>query len=265
MRFMNRSVVLFVAVVTTGCFHHQTAPKVSLNPLTATPQMIDSLWKEGINYFERHKWDKAAAAFDRLELEVTPGDRRALLARMYLGELYVRDGSYLQGVREYRRLVDEYPTDSLAPEALMHAADAYNALWRRPDLDATYGLTAQSVYSELLTRFPNSPAAGKAKTQIQDLDNRFATKAYLSASFYLKYKAYESAILGFTGLVVDHPRATIVPTALAELITAYRKLGYAEDIRDKCKYMQRDWSETPQYKKACLTAQPATAEKPAGS
>ncbi len=265
MRSVNSSALLLAAVALSGCFHHQSAPKVSLNPLTATPRMVDSLWKAGLAFYARHKWDKAAAAFDRVELEISPGDNRALLARLYLGELYVREGSNLQGVREYRRLVDEFPTDSLAPEALLRAADAYNALWRGPELDATYGLTAQSVYGEVLTRYPNSPAATKAKAQLQDLDNRFAIKAYRAGSFYLKYKAYESAILYFTGLVVDHPRAPIVPTALADLITAYRKLGYAEDIRDKCKYMQRDWSETPQYKKSCPPSPPAVAEKPAGT
>jgi outer membrane protein assembly factor BamD len=266
-RFVNRFMLLLAAAALTGCFHHQSPPKVSLNPLTATPKMIDSLWREGLNYYARHKWDKAAAAFDRVELEISPGDQRALLARMYLGELYVREGSNLQGVREYRRVVDEFPTDSLAPEALLRAADAYDALWRGPDLDDQYGQTAQSVYTEVLTRYPNSPAAAQAKVHLQNLDNRFATKTYRAASFYLKYKAYEAAILYFKSLVADHAHAPIVPTALADLITAYRKLGYAEDIRDICKYMQRDWSETLQYKRSCPTPPPppAAAEKPAGN
>src|ERR1019366_10366520 len=105
MRFVNRPTLLLAALMLTGCFHHQSAPKVSLNPLSATPQMVDSLWREALNYYARHKWDKAAGACDRVELEIVPGDRRALLARMYLGELYVREGSNLQGVREYRRPV----------------------------------------------------------------------------------------------------------------------------------------------------------------
>ena len=245
-----------------GC-HHEAKPKVSLNPLSATPQMIDSLWKAGLDWYARHKWDKAAAAFDRVELEILPGDRRALQARMYLGELYVREGSNLQGVREYRRLVDEFPSDSLAPEALLRAGDAYNALWRGVELDPTYGLTAQAVYTEVVTRFPGTPAATKATAQLQSLDNRFADKAYRAGTFYLKYKEYDAAIILFTALVVEHPRSPIVPLALGDMIAAYRKLGYAEDIRDKCSYMQLHWSDTPQYKKSCAITPSATAEKPA--
>jgi outer membrane protein assembly factor BamD len=264
MRFVNRSVLLLAAAALAGC-HHKVAPKTTPNPLTASPQMIDSLWREGMNYYNRHKWDKAAAAFDRVELELLPGDPRALMARMYLGELYVREGSNLQGVREYRRIVDEFSTDSLAPEALLRAADAYNGLWRGPELDDQYGLTAQSVYTELLTRYPTSPAAAKAKEKIQDLDNRFAVKEFRGGVFYLKYKAYEAAIIYFSGLVVDHPKAPIVPMALADLIIAYRKLGYAEDIRDKCTYMKDHWPDTPQYKQSCLLVPPGPAGKPAGT
>ena len=255
--------VLLLAASLTGCLHHR-APRVSLTPLVATPKMIDSLWSEATGLYARHKWSQSAAVFDRVELELPPGDHRAILGRLYLGELYVRDGSYLQGVREYRRLVDEYPTDSLAPEALLRAANAYRALWRSPDLDDTYGLTAQSVYSEVLTRYPVSPAATAAKAKLAELDNWFAIKAYKAATFYIKWKAYDSAIIYYKALLVDYPHAAIAPVALSDLIAAYRKLGYAEDVRDMCGLMQRDWATSPQFPKACPTAATA-AEKPAGS
>jgi len=263
MRLLKSSLLLGAVVGLAGC-HHQP-PKVSFNPLSATPKMIDSMWNQALDLYARHKWEAAAATFDRVELELPRDDRRTLIGRVYLGELYVKAGSYLQGVREYRRLVDENPTDSLAPEALLRAGNAYRALWRSPDLDPTYGLTAQSVYSELLTRYPASPAAKQANAEIANLSEWFAQKAYKDASFYVKYKAYESAIMYLKALVVDYPRAPIVPTALADLIQVYRKLGYAEDIKDKCAYMRRDWSATPQFAKACPELLPAPGGKPAGS
>lgn len=263
-RLMIAIAVLGVAL--GACAHRIRPPRLSLNPLTATPQMLDSLWAAAMDQYQHHKWDKAASTFDRLELELNPGDHRILLARLYLGELYVRSGSNLQGVREYRRLVDEFPSDSLAPEALLRAGDAYLKLWRAPDLDNTYGLTAQSVYSELLTRYPDSPAAHQAAAKMQELDNRLAIKDYKAGLYYVKYKAYESAIIYLKGILVDHSHATVVPDALLALVKSYRKLGYAEDIKDVCTvpFMVRDWSATPQYRQACAGVAPATAEKPAG-
>ncbi len=263
MRLVKCSVFLAAAVLFAGC--HHAAPRVSTTPLVATPKMIDSLWNGALDWYAKRKWEKAAVMFDRVELELPPGDHRAMLGRQYLGDLYVREGSYLQGVREYRRLVDEFPSDSLAPEALLRAADAYRALWRAPDLDPTYGLTAQSVYSEVLTRYPAAPAATRAKAHLAELDNWFATKAYKTANFYLKYKAYESAIFYYKALLLDYPRATMAPIALSELIAAYRKLGYAEDIRDMCALMRRDWSTTPQFPKACPETQVPAVVKPAGT
>ena len=57
--------VLFFPLLLSACLHHKVTPKVSLNPLTATPKTIDSLWNVGLDYYTRHKWDKAATAFDR--------------------------------------------------------------------------------------------------------------------------------------------------------------------------------------------------------
>ncbi len=245
---------LGVLTALAGCAHHHAPPAISLTALNASPKTIDSLWTSALDLYRRHKWEKAAETFDRVELELPPGDRRALEGRLYLGDLYVRSGSNLQGVREYQRLVDDYPTDSLAPEALLRSGDAYAALWRNPELDPTYGITAKSVYSEVLSRYPGTPAATRANLAIAALDDKFATKEYREAKFYLKYKANESAILYLKDLVLTYPQATVVPDALADLVDAYRKLNYQDDIRDTCTYMRTNWATTPQYRKSCPAA-----------
>jgi outer membrane assembly lipoprotein YfiO len=264
MRIMSRSWWFVAVIALQACSHRLTPPRVSLNPLNASPKMLDSLWTAAMDHYQHHKWDKAAAAFDRLELELPPGDRRTLLSRLYLGELYVRSGSNLQGVREYRRLVDEFPTDSLAPEALLRAGEAYAKLWRAPDLDPTYGITAQSVFTEVQTRYPASPAAAQARERLKQLDNKFAAKDYKIGTYYLKYRAYESAILMLKGLIVDHSHAAVVPSALADLVKVYRKLGYVEDIKVVCTFVGLDWSTTPQYQQSCVDSPPTAAEKSSG-
>lgn len=248
------------ALALTGCLHHHLAPPTpSTTALVASPKTIDSLWTVATDLYQRHKWGKAAPVFERVQLELLPSDRRSLLARLYLGDLYVRSGSNLQGVREYQRLVDDYPTDSLAPEALYRAAQAYAGLWRNPDLDPTYGITAKSVFTEVETRYPGTPAAARADTAITDLDNKFATKSFREATYYIKYKAYESAILYLNDLVLSYPHATVVPVALEDLVALYRRLGYDEDLRLRCQYMARNWGSTPEYHRACV-ANPVPAD-----
>src|SRR5262249_3539795 len=131
--------------------------------------------------------------------------------------------------------------DSLAPDALLRTGDAYAHLWRRPELDPTYGQTAIAVYQELQSRYPNSLAARRAGGRIEDLDNRFALKAYLNGLHYFKYKARDSAILLFKDLIITYPRTRVIPLAFDKLIATYQELGYVEDIRSTCAYLAKTY------------------------
>ena len=158
-------------------------------------------------------------------------DPRIGRLNFYKGEIELALGNELDAVRQFRRLSDEAPDDSLAPDALLRAADAYAALWKRPELDPTYGQTALGVYQEVQSRYPNATAAKRAEAKVRELSDQFARKEYSSALFYFKFKAYDSAILILRALVLQYPRATVVPEALEKLVLAYKALGYEEDIK----------------------------------
>ena len=117
--------------------------------------------------------------------------------------------------------------------------DVYAELWRRPELDPSYGQTALATYQELLNRYSGSPAAARAQTRIEDLQERFAYKEYRAALYYFKLQAYDSAILYLKDVVATSPRAAVAPDALLKLVEAYRRLGYQEDVRETCGYLRR--------------------------
>jgi outer membrane protein assembly factor BamD len=148
-------------------------------------------------------------------------------------------GSHLEAAREFRKTSDETPNDPLAPEALLRVADVYAELWRRPELDPSYGQTALATYQELLNRYPGTTAAARAQQRINDLQERFAYKEYRAALYYFKLKAYDSAILYLKDVVATYPRAAVAPDALIKLVQAYRRLGYKEDVQETCGYLRR--------------------------
>ena len=86
----------------------------------------------------------------------------------------------------------------------------------------------------------------------------FATKQYKAALYYLRFKAYDSAILYLKDLVATYPRASIAPEALIKLIGAYQHLGYKEDVQETCGYLRRFHSKAPGVDEAC-PAQPGTS------
>jgi outer membrane protein assembly factor BamD len=194
----------------------------------------------------RHgKWGDGMKLLERAILEFAPGDPRIARAHYYLGETLYAQGRHLEAAREFRKASDETPNDPIASEALLRLGDVYADLWRRPELDPTYGQTALSTYQELLNRYPQSTAAKRAQVRITELNERFASKAYKAAVFYFRLKAYDSAILYLKDLVATYPKAAVVPEALVKLVQAYRALGYREDVQETCGYIRRFHPRAP--------------------
>jgi outer membrane protein assembly factor BamD len=220
------------------------APNVSATPVThvaeaASKGAVDSLWAEAMHAVRTGKWADAAKQLDRTLLEFEPGDPRIPQAHFFLGEANFAMGSQLTAAREFRKVSDETPNDPLAAEALLRAGDAYADLWRRPELDPSYGQTALATYQELLNRYPGGTPAKRAEARINDLQERFATKEFKAAQYYMRLKAYDSAILYLKDLVATYPRASVAPAALVKLVEAYRTLGYKEDVQETCGYIKR--------------------------
>jgi outer membrane protein assembly factor BamD len=218
---------------------------------TASAGAVDSLWNRSMREVRHGKWSDAAKDLQRVLLEFPPGDGRIARAHFFLGEAQLSLGSNLDAAREFRKVSDDLPNDPLAPEALLRAGDAYADLWRRPELDPSYGQTALATYQELLNRYPGGAPAKRAQDRIDDLQERFAYKEYKSALYYMRLKAYDSAILYLKDLVATYPRSEVAPDALLRLVQAYRTLGYKEDVEETCGYIRRFHSDAPGAGKAC--------------
>ena len=156
-----------------------TTPAGGSDALNTT--QLDSLWSQANAAYQAGKWRKAIEEVERFNLEAPRDDARRVEAHYLLGEAHLAGHQRLEAAREFRRVSDETPTHKLAPEALLHVGDAYAELWRRPELDPTYGQTALSTYQELVNRYPDSDAATQAKARIDDLNDKFALKEYKAA------------------------------------------------------------------------------------
>ncbi len=253
-----RWTVLGVLLVLGACKSGGGASGSSLAPApvdsAAAKTRTDSLWQEGLKDFRKGFYTKASEKFQRVLLEFQPGDPRIPEARFFLGESYFGSHSQLQAVREFRKVSDDFPNNPLAPDALYRAGDAYADLWRKPQLDPTYGRSAVATYTELLNRYPDSPAAAKAREQIQDLSDKFAYKEWETARYYLRQKAYNSAILYMKGLVASYPNTPSAGQALVQLVTTYRALGYLEDASEMCGALRQYHPDTRNLDQLCPAA-----------
>lgn len=233
------------ALLLSGClFGGKPKPPPPVETVETTQRRADSLWAAGRGHFRAGKWGKAAQALDRALLIMNYDDPRRPMGHFMMAEVLMAQGNQLQAVREFRRVADEGGADSLGADALLRAGDAYADLWRRPELDPTYGETALLTYREVQQRYDGSLAAQRATTRIVRLQEQFAQKEYRTAMFYFRLKAYESAILSFRNVIATYPRTSVIPDALVRLVDSYRILGYQEDLRETCQYIARFFPET---------------------
>jgi len=241
-----------IALAVVACGGNTAGPGVvPASAETLTAAQLDSLWAGVSDAYQRRKWDDAIARIERFLLEAPATDPRRVEAHMMMGESHFGKKNRLDAAREFRKVSDETPTHPLAPGALLRVGDAYSELWRRPELDPTYGQSALSTYQELVSRYPDSDAAKQALTRIADINDKLAAKAFKSARYYLRLRAYDSAIIYLRDLLASYPRSQVAPTALVALIGAYRSLGYLEDVRETCDYLRRFHPQASGAERAC--------------
>jgi outer membrane protein assembly factor BamD len=221
----------------------------------------EELFQASLAEFHDGDCDGADIGFRRLAFELPARDPKRAEVRYYLAECSFKRKEYLESSRDYRRVADENARDSLAPHALLRSGDAYSRLWRRPELDATYGLSALTTYQELLRRYPNSPAATEGRERILELNEWFAKKAFKSGIYYYRLKAFDSAIIYFKSVVADFPATSYASQSLVKLVEAYDRIGYEEDREDMCMQIRRFYPETLQEAEPCLADTAATVSR----
>lgn len=253
---MIRRSLWVVLLGLSACGGAGKAPVASPTPVSrlsesASAGELDTLWRRAQHAVRHGKWGDAVKHLDRALLEFPPGDPRAVQAQFWEAEAQFALGSHLQAARAFRKVSDDTPNDPLAPDALLRTGDVYSDLWRKPELDPSYGQTALATYQELLNRYPGTPAAKRAQTRIDDLQERFAYKEYKAALYYIRLKAFDSAILYLKDVVATYPRSAVAPDALIRLVQAYRTLGYKEDVQETCGYIRRFHPKAPGVARAC--------------
>jgi outer membrane assembly lipoprotein YfiO len=213
-----------------------------------TPQ---ALMEASEDLFRLGKWTDAGAGFEQVTFQLPTRDSVALRARFMLAETEFARGNYLEAARRFRRVVDESPTNPIAPNALLRAADAQAALWKRPELDPTYGEAALATYRELVVRYPGTRASVRAAPKMKRLAAMQAAKVFTNGEFYFKIGAYDSAILYYKDVVAQYGDTDPAVRALFRLVTIYQRLSYQEERGEMCSHLRTYYADAEGLSEAC--------------
>jgi len=250
---------LVVAAIVAGLGAVVEACKPVFN--AATYSDVDSLFKAAMREYNAKHYDNAAKAFDRLTTELPARDPRMPIAFWYLAKAQEKNGDRLLAAKSYSRIYEQFPEDTLADDGLYYSGLAYEAMWRKPELDAEYGQSALTQFQTLQVLYPNSPLAPKGAQQIARLDEWFATKDYLTGTHYLKRKAYDSATIYFKDVIRLHPAAARTRDAYLRLHEAYTAINYKDDARDLCDNMRKTYPSDREVLRECGAGAAPVASK----
>jgi len=238
-----KSVLLALMLVAPLACKPPFDPKIYTDP--------NKLYQVAMAEYKAGRYDNAARAFEKLTLDLPARDPRLPLSYYYLAQSQTKNGEYLLAAGTYNRLIDAFPQDTLVDDAFFLSGRAYQHEWRKPQLDATYGKSAQTAYESLLASSPDSPYAARAKNELAKLDEWFAEKDYDTGYLYLKRKAFDSAIIYFKDVIRLHPNAQKTRDAYLRLLEAYRAIKYTEDARDLCDAMRKAYPNDREVREQC--------------
>jgi outer membrane assembly lipoprotein YfiO len=222
----------------------------------------ESLYAAGLKQFQARKWDNAIMVFDKLTLELSARDSLLPRAYFYLATAHDRKGEHLLAAQGFTRLSETFPDDTLAAGALFQAGKSYQKMWRKPQLDPTYGQTAIATLRTLPELYPATPYVDSANAAIGLLNEWFATKDYDTGMHYLRRKAYDSAIIYFKDVTKNYPTTDRSRQAFLRLVDAYRAIRYRDDVKDVCTTLHKTYPQDREVQRLCGPAPPPTVARP---
>ena len=254
---MTRSASVVSAAILAAALAVGTACRPGFQP-RGFPSSA-ALFSASLAEYNAKRYDNAVTGFERLTLDLSARDTLLPLAHWYLAQAHEMKKEHLLAASSYARLAESFPDDSLAPAALLLAGRSYSELWRRPDLDPTYGDLAQIQFRQLATLYPDSPLKKQADSASLDIDERKAERDYGTGMHYVRRKAYESSLIYFKDVVKNYPLTKTARDALMEMVVVYRRpeLKYLPEAAETCLTLRTGYPGDPAI--GALCPQPGAA------
>lgn len=223
------------------------------------------LYNVGLKEFDKDNWANAIEAFEKLTFDLPARDTLLPFAHWYLGLARRENDERLMAAQSFIKIVDQFPEDSLADEALYYSGLSYREMWRRPSLDPQYGILAQGQFRLLQGLFPDSPYNELTAAKLVEIEEWMARKDFDTGMHYVKRRAYDSGIIYLRDVVSNHPNTDYARRAMLELVKVYRLpvINYRDDAEEVCVALRAGFPTDADVLGVCklpTTAAPATPD-----
>jgi len=173
---------------------------------TAVDNSIDPriTYDEAMDLYEQGKYFKAQMKLQKL-IYSYPGQTYIDTAQFHLGMSQFIMKNYSEAVGEFRKLLTSYPVSDYADDSYYYIGLSF--FERSPGYmkDQTDTYDCIDELSEFLNRYPDSPHAPDARSNLNILYDKLAKKMYKNGELYLKIGDYEPALIYFQQVRDNYP------------------------------------------------------------
>ncbi|HPC98586.1 MAG TPA: outer membrane protein assembly factor BamD [Bacteroidales bacterium] len=194
MRFRT-IILLLVSVLAVSCSEYEKLLKSTDYDLKYTKL------KE---YYDQGKYAKASELINQV-IPVYRATEKAEELTWMNAQCYLNMRDYMLAGVEFKNYADMYLYGKHIEEAVFMSGMCKYYLSPRPELDQDYTLQAIEDFQIFIGRFPSSPRVTDAARYIDELSEKLAQKAFLSAKLYYNMKQYKAAVVSLENCLNKYP------------------------------------------------------------
>jgi outer membrane protein assembly factor BamD len=248
---MKYILVLLFGLVVAGCSSNDELPDIAAD---ASEQQI---YDDAERYLRGDNYDLAVKSLELLESRYPFGKyaEQAQLELIYAHYKAYEHEAAVEAADRFIRLHPQHPSVDYA--YYMKGLSAYTAnedvFVRFLPTDPTKRDTSQAKeafaeFSQLLSRFPDSPYAADAEARMVSLRNLLARHEIVVANYYIRRGAYLAAVNRGRYVVENFQRTPAVADGLAIMAQSYILLGMNELAQESITVLATNYPDYPALK-----------------
>ena len=246
------------------------------------PNMVFAIYYLAYSQFRRGLWTEAGKAFGRI-VGKYPHSDMVSEAQYQVAECHYNNHQYQKATAAYRLVLRDHPQSKYAEGAL------YNSAWCQFQLDqdqkavailqevatrfpgGEYGADAlftvgdhyynqkdydgaEAAYQKVISLYPQSPRAQKARALIHELSQITSYLAYQEAVALFDEKKYLAAIEAFQQIIEEYPGTDVVAGSQTNIGASYEQLSRWGEALKTYNELIEQYGDLPEHRDAVAFA-----------
>jgi outer membrane protein assembly factor BamD len=191
---------------------------------------VEGLYNNAMDTLEVGNYGAATRMFDEVERQ-HPYSPWATKAQVMAAYAHYQADQYDEAVAALERFIQLHPANPDVSYAHYLIGLCYYERISDPARDQEMTQEARRVFSELITRYPDSKYARDARVKLDLANDHLAAKEMVVGRYYLRQRHYLAAINRFKRVIQFYQTTTHTPEALHRLVEGYRALGLDDEAQ----------------------------------